>query len=443
MGSNVELKTKGDGVKAGEKAIASYQKQIDKLSEEQDVQKKAHSEIEDTFQEALEQMASVALPDTSDENLEAAAELFGAAHLKEVVQRAESRLEKFVLEVKKLEADEEFQQADNAIDAQTGSLSLDLQNVEETIAEHQEALKRYDFTAFWAMQEFQKTKGSTSPGFMDYVTFRFSRINKLRKEVMETLQVDSPEEALQDHEDLKASLSELNTRKSELEIHISRIKNKVQKHEKATEALADREAFQRQEARKALAKHLEFTDFRLFFDKAPEALRIYLAKLDALTQKKKYLGQSIEALQEQINDRQTKINGILKVLPVWKRKPYAKLSGDKTKWLVKLPERKRQSTNKYVSNSHKLYLGVYDYDDYDEYETFLVAGAAFIAYDAFANASGDMPYDGFAQNTLGEVAEFREEHGQSELPEAESAAEAAAVDELAEGGEDFESGDVS
>ncbi len=408
------LKTKGDGVHAAKKAIESYQEQINDLQTEQDAQRRDLQAASAQKREILAQIARTTLPSSEPTHLATASEYFGALHLAHTLELKKQEFETVLpAEKQALEAHAEFAEMRKNIAPKVGKLYLRREEIIENLQEHAKTIAYYEASAAFKKLAYRQDHYNTfAPRLLEYLTFSFTRINKFIQRAKTDLQTEDLAAAIQTYRTFQENHTELRAHYKELTARIESIEQLQSRYDELSYLLADKTRFLHESLVDALMAHLEGADAKLFFNKVPEAWQVYIAKLDALSQKEKYLKGIIKATEEEIKDRKAKIAGIQKVIPVWSRRPYAALSGDKSKWLVKLPQAKRQSTSKYTAHSRSMCSGIVEYDDYGSYQVLLTTGIAFIAYDAFASQAQGMPYDGFAQNILPEVADFREEMGQ-------------------------------
>ena len=102
-------------------------------------------------------------------------------------------------------------------------------------------------------------------------------------------------------------------------------------------------------------------------DNFPEGCRLYVGQLHALEQKAKYLTNAMEGVQQQVTDRQQRIEKIEQVQSKWKRSSRHQLSGDKSNWLVNVPKMKQQSTRRYTSKCGGVRDSIVSYEHYDDY----------------------------------------------------------------------------
>ncbi len=118
-------------------------------------------------------------------------------------------------------------------------------------------------------------------------------------------------------------------------------------------------------------------------------------------------------LAGEVQDRSKQLHSIQRVHSKWVHKPWAPLGGDKSKWLVKLPAMKRQSTSKRLRWMRSMHRNIVDFDDWDDYEDFIEEDDDFLPFDAFGFYGDErMPYEGFCQAVIDEIADYREECGQ-------------------------------
>lgn len=143
------------------------------------------------------------------------------------------------------------------------------------------------------------------------------------------------------------------------------------------------------------------------------AVREGLTTVTVLRAKATYLSQMRDHLSAELQDRQRRAQAVAAVVAKWSRRPGRALRKDATPWLVDGPARLRQSTTQTVQRVDTMRSGVVGFTDYLLYSTLLDSYAAahdqpVLPYDVFARcAPVRMPGDGFAQQVLGDVQEYR------------------------------------
>ncbi|MEM7390912.1 MAG: hypothetical protein AAF492_01085, partial [Verrucomicrobiota bacterium] len=136
------------------------------------------------------------------------------------------------------------------------------------------------------------------------------------------------------------------------------------------------------------------------------------ARCHALREKERYLLEMMGYFEEEIADREKRVQSIRRVQQKWKRNPSGPLRGDKTKWLKTVPEMKKTSTGKRTSGARTMRRNIHDYNNYDHYyHMWHHHHGGFLPFDLFGwRAEERMPYDGFNRQLLPSVNRYREDH---------------------------------
>ena len=136
-----------------------------------------------------------------------------------------------------------------------------------------------------------------------------------------------------------------------------------------------------------------------------------LSQVQGLQAKLAYLDDMIAYLTKERDDRRKRIASIDRTRKIWALKPHDSLTGDKTKWLVTVPEMKKKGIGKRLRWVRRIHRNVYEYDHWDDFDLYLLATDDFIPYDAFGyGADAPMPWEGFAREVIPDLDAFREQH---------------------------------
>jgi hypothetical protein len=137
-----------------------------------------------------------------------------------------------------------------------------------------------------------------------------------------------------------------------------------------------------------------------------------VGKAFGLEHKLEYFNNMLVYLQGELRDRRGRVQAIEQTRALWLRKPYERLTRDKTKWLITTPQAKQQGTAKRLRWMRQMHRNVFAYEAWDEFDLFLYEADDFYPYDAFGYGSEEaMPWEGFAREVLPTLAPYRESHG--------------------------------
>ncbi len=408
------MRTKSDGIAAARGAIQNYQEQADDLRRELDAVRADRADNERQLRETTENLATGLLPTHEISDVENAKRQTGASHLRQHLKELDKQRAESQARVAEIGADERYVRRELLIHPTTGDYSQKIREESENLEAFRAREAEFSFSEFlWLYRRgyHQEKQAGVFTSLWRVVTLASHREEKALGIVRQKLgskefrdlafDYDETREGVRRHEHELAAWQE---KKQEVLDLIS----------EREELLTWIENFPDESVRALriqLAGHLEGCDFEVLHGMVDAPHRVMTGKCHALTKKTEYLDNLKRFLRAEISDREDRIASIGRVQRKWSRKPYGMLRGDKTKWLVDVPNVKRESTRKRVGWSRTIHHNVYVYDNYDHYSVFLSHGH-FLPYDAFAYGGEErMPYEGFSRTVIPELDEYRDEFG--------------------------------
>ena len=432
------LKTAGDAVRAADGAIASYQEQIGLLAEEREAVRAQLAAVERDEEANARDLAAAWLPDAEEETAARADREAGGAGLAETLRRIRAEQDERVARIRAIEQDPRYADRELLAHATTGTLVMARAEAEEALS-----LVEPEFTRLnkdGDLQSAMRRWGKPEPeGFV-----RLLRTALLYGFLADHLRRRRDARLVERYgRDVASSIARFE-RVRDTHSHWTKELESISGQLAAIEALIAEHGELRREVeatragalgvlRDQLAAYLarvgDFTELR---SRAGAELRTLLTTGIVLREKQRYLTSLVGWLGREIASREATANKIRAVRGKWRVNPGKPLrTGDKTKWLITLPENKRHATKRQITQARTMRSGIYDFDDYLLYDRILDSAEDVLAYDVFARYSDErMPGDGFVFQALPDVELYRESYG----PPAFGAIDAAGMDGFAGGG---------
>ncbi|HIG28770.1 MAG TPA: hypothetical protein EYQ50_13600 [Verrucomicrobiales bacterium] len=410
------MRTKQDGIHAAQQAIHEYQRQINDLQNERRRIQASVEQVGEQLNQTLSDLAKGLLPSNERRPVERAANETGALHLPTALAELEQKRIDSVDEISTIEASENYINRELLVHSVTGEYSLKINEAEETVGAFKAVDEEYDFKEFQWLYEREHHKEKQHGGFKKFwraVSMASKREAKAETVVLEKLNAASfigcVERYEQNLENVEQAENELQSWKDKKQGVIDQVERrdflKAWVENYPMESVS--------ELRNQLSRHLCNCHYQELHDTIRPAGKVMVSKCHALSKKTEYFHDMIRSMDNEIADRQKRIESISRVKQKWSYKPYGPMRGDKTKWLCELPEMKRRSTAKRLNWTQTMHHNVHGYDRYDNYDAFMTAGVVFLAYDAFSyRADERMPYEGYSRTIISDLDGFRNEHDQ-------------------------------
>lgn len=407
--------TKGNGVQAADSAIASYRAQMAELESEGHAIASDGQVIQSQLADALAQAAAIVLPDAAPATLARAAQELSIGWLVSRRHELEQLRSQWLARLAAIEADPQFVQRESMLHPTHGALARERQQCETLIAQLEAHLARFRTETFQWLQarklQRQMGQGKGFAGFWDAVTFGGLREDKAKQRCAAELGYPGYAELEHDYEASEVRLRQVHERIGQLDAQRQRLLGLLEEHGELYGWAHDFEARVCQTLRAELAADLGRQDLRTVHMRIRSGARPSVARAHALQKKSQYLGNLAGFVQREAADRNRRIEAIGKTRLTWSLKPWERLTGDKSKWLLALPAAKKESTHKQTRWVRRMHHNIVDYEYYDDYDHYLDTVDDFVAYDAFAWAAEEpMPYEGFSRGVVDELDRHRREH---------------------------------
>jgi len=408
------LRYKRDGVRAGEEAIQSYREQIATLQQERDEIAQKKQGLFEQYQNEASNMAMGLLPYAEQATVSAAAAKLKFPALTVKLREQHEQLQRNKAEKGSIEEVDDWQQREILIHPTTGTLTEERNVLDEHIKHVKNDLAPYNnknFELLYSYKDQPEPSGLRKFGMQ--LTGRARRLRKAEEEILAKKGFKTKQEAFMEYEsqteELKRNLDLLDA----LNARIENIQALNQRYGELTHHIDNFPqlacAHLRQEVVNYLTSSYTLKEIR---DGITNGVRLHMSTLLALREKMNYLDELDHSLGQEQGDRKKHINKIQKVLPMWRNKPHDYLRGDKSKWLVGLPEQKRQKTAKVSNWSRTVHYNVYEYDNYYAYDRALDAYTSVLLFDMIAHSAADrMPYAGYVHHAMPSTAMYHNEYG--------------------------------
>lgn len=409
--------TKNDGVVAAKRAIANYKGQISGLREERLALDKDQDAIRQDQQETLEQIAAGLIRSGDRESVSRIAEETGALHLISTLDDLEKQKIESIQRTEAISKDDEYINRELLTHPVTGEYSIQLKEAEETESAFKSEFDQFDFKEFkWLYgRDYHKVSDADRGGFQKFlraITFSNQREKKAEEVALQKLKEPSFASCAEKFEKIQQALESAQEDVQKWKDKKEHILDMIEEKERLTRWVEDYPNECIQALRAQLVDHLDGCDLESLRDSIRPSAKVLIAKLHALGKKSDYVQDLQRYIDKEILDRENRVRSIDSVQRKWRRKPYGLLRGNKTRWLVDLPEMKRFGTEKRLRWSRTMRSNIGGYDHYGSYALLWGGAAGFLAYDAFAMGAAErMPYEGFSRGVIGELDDYRETHG--------------------------------
>lgn len=417
------MHTNREAIEAGEAAVRSYDQQAAALRGE-------HGEIRASLQRIREQRRALCmdivlstLGEVTPDSVAIASAQFGALRLPVLLRESQGLAAQQQAVIVAAERDPSFAALD-ALIAASGARVQDLSrqhsdlgrelarydDCEDFLALHQESLPAPPPNLLWAVV----WKVFLFGWFIDPFVKRARAAERAQRlERVTDLFENSLLEAIVDrYNKLPAEIERVNLEGSAAEGRRRELSALKDRHQKAVAEKARLEAALPDEVRSAFATYLgsceAWVEIRA---RVGEEFRLTISTIIALAEKMENLEQMSTYLGKEARDRDQRAGAIRRVIPKWRKKPHARLKGDKTKWLVDGPARLAQKTTTSVSRVHVMHETVYVYDNYTLFDRMVDRQIDFMIWDMIVHDHhGHFVPMGFCNEVLPEVAQFHEQN---------------------------------
>jgi len=407
---------KSDGVKMANGAIQSYTQQKNEFELEFKDLCSRQNTLHKQLQESMSQLCQGLIQSVDTAKIQAVAEETGALFLMSSLKKQFVKLSENESRSAEIGGIEEYCDRDKLLNPNNGVYTLAIAKEKGELKFIDDALKVYDFKEFqWLYKKgfHEEKEVNHFNKFMRFITLAPLRESKAEVKVLEHLKCSSFLSAAEEYDSLCVSKKEFEKEVQHWQSLEDELRGLIKEKAKVDKSITLFEVNCLSQLQSELASHLDGVDFSDIHQGIRPAGKILSAKCHALQEKIDYFENMKTFLKKEIRDRQDRINSISRVKSKWSKKPYDRLRGDKSKWLVTVPNMKRSSTTKRVRWMQTMNYNIYSYDSYSSYSTYMALDSSFLAYDAFAfGAEERMPYEGFTREVIEDLGEYRDENEQ-------------------------------
>jgi hypothetical protein len=433
-----------EGVQLGERAIDTYSQVCSDYQQELGFCSKVVAKLETSLPESCRELAASLLTSPATEVLKDLDTRYrlecvgpephpGNDHysyksaqrqsLSERRTRAEREVKRMVPRQREIENHEDFRERALLLDATSGSLTSEIEDLRARRQLRDTEFKRIWSTDFSRLYQETPPKHSVFKSFWRALTFAETREARLRESLPGTLGFANWDSLVKSFQETERELRELFFEIEARENRLSALQQLVEEHTQNAEWIGNFD--QKLQATMAAELTVFFSEkaradkasdifWREAFDRAPDAVKPVWARVLAPLWQLYYLDTVARFLVRERSEVESDIRKIKSVLPYWRRKPSAYLNGDKSKWLVTLPNMKLESSIKKIRWCKQIRENLGSYQDWNDFYLYRRDIPQFLPMDAFTWAANDpMPYDGFLRSIFPDVAEHRRRLGLS------------------------------
>ena len=412
----MRLKTKREGIQAAEFALNSYEDQFQGLKKLRKEIEDSRSKIEQELQTAYGFLAEGLLTSSTEASVKRVSRETGMLHLESARMELASANQAKLKRSQEIEQLHEYTAREEYIGVPHGiyTQAYEAAAAEVDICQRQinPYLQDEDFLHLLRRKEEGIGAGKK---FLEALIGIQWWLKRKEKRVLRRLNGRVMDQLFFDHQIAKNNLKAASEVLAEKKAQYDYVEGLAVEHQKLREEIEAYSTDSLRFLRKMLAEYLEsHGNLRQIHKHIRSEARIMLASIIAKQDKFNYYRQMAIELTREIDDRVHKAHAILRVQKIWKRYPTGYLSGDKRNWLVELPEKKARSARKRTSWMRSMHYNIEHFHDYTLMDHVLLVDATFLTYDLIARLGIErMPYDGFAQQVLREVREYRTAHHQT------------------------------
>ncbi len=412
------MRTKREGVQAANGAINSYRTQVDDLQEEQQSIRNDISKIEQKVDDLRTHLARNILINVSEEEVARVSTELSLPTLNEQLAASNRKRDENIRRQEEILNTQEFRDRELLIHPVTGEYTAKITELSESLIALEQSVKKY--TDIRGFKKLYARKDKPAPtGIIKFlrtitlIQYFASRIYERRKEnVLHELKKTTLGSVFYEYDEV---LQAYNITKNEHHRFVAlkqRVERLIEVNQELTEEISGFEQVTLEKLRKDILAHLKLiTVNKELREQVRKGVKVIVTSLIAQEEKMNYLEQMDNYLSEEILDRENRIMSISSVARKWSKKPYDRLRGNKTKWLITVPKMKSASTGKRVKWIKTMRINISGFDHYDAYDYMLEHNDDFLPWDVFARASEErMPYEGFTAQVIPDIEEYRESH---------------------------------
>jgi len=223
---------------------------------------------------------------------------------------------------------------------------MKLAEAEETESAFKSEFDKFDFKDFkWLYsRDYHKTSDADRGGFQKFlraITFTNQREKRAEEETLRILNEPSFASCVERFEKIQSALERAQSEVQEWKDKKSHILEMAEERDHLKNWVENYQTECIKALRAQLVDHLEVCDLESLRDNVRPSAKVLIAKLHAISKKSEYIEDLQRYIDKEILDRETRVRSIDSVQRKWRRKPYGLLRGNKTRWLVDLPEMKR------------------------------------------------------------------------------------------------------
>ncbi|MCP4352344.1 MAG: hypothetical protein GY795_43350 [Desulfobacterales bacterium] len=413
--------TKLKGIRAADGAIQSYNNQQDELFNQREEVRQNKNSVDQQLNEVFTNLGLALIPNFNSVYPSDVGNEIGMIALPGILSDMEAAKKQNETRKHQIEENDLFKDKEMLVHPVTGSCTKKIAEATKHIDNLSDSKDIYEqnknFQWLYRRKNEPEPKGFTK--IIKIIMFTESRKKKHLSAVLEKFEKETITEVFRKYEEYIASIETWSEERDEAVRTISEVDRLVQEYEILNEELLNYESSVVQKLREEVANYFSRCEFfNEIRGQIRKEARIMISTVIALKEKSKYLENMEDFLTKEIIDRQNRSQAISRVAKKWQKNPSGRLTSDKTKWLVDIPQMKARSTAKQVGWIGSMNRGVYHYNDYDRFDRSMDILETVLIYDLFArNAEEKMPYEGFSSQVIEDISTYREDYGEVDYSE--------------------------
>ena len=404
--------TKRQAMNEAKAAIASYEIQTRDLLAESAKLEQVVVDAQQTLAATLRELAEHLVPSMEKSQVERVCAELGSSEAQGVLHRADRLFERNQRRIANIEQDKEYVDRGQLLHPEQGPYIQVRDECLARVAAAEAEVAKYEFKAFyWLLgREYHVPKQQSGfQSFMRTVALVDYREKRALAEVEQHLGHHDFAVLAQNFQVSGDLLAQAQAALTDVESKINYILELLEVKKTLEIALVNHERDTIELLRATVVKTFKAARLAHVHDRIRPAARPLIAKAAAQIKKKEYCKDLVHYLELEANDRARRIRAIKSVLPKWNRKPFG-LIRSKSKWLVELPQAKREGTEKRLNWIRTMRFNIAGFSDYHAFSVLMhEMGEALLPYDVFGMAAGTrMPHESFTRALITELDLYRE-----------------------------------
>lgn len=358
-------------VQQGQVTLQSMQRTLREVDQAANRHQQQLQSLETSFEQALDELTAVNLPDLSRESIAKVRPRtgYGQFTVRDPLQKMAEERVTLTGRIQTIEADSLYINRDELIHPVTGSYTSQVNDLQQQVQAITQGIERFSRTSFFN-ELYALNYDTPNYPYRWWSSLRFYNDWKHGDEVSAALGFDSFRATREEYSRLLESRKELQGFLTTAQTQVKRVQDLVSSYDQAVYRLSNLEAVTLQECRQSLKEHLKFVDREQLFawsggDPSREAL---IKRVGGLEKKVEYLQQlADQQFGQERNQLQASITKLNKKVAKFSRPKYQNFRiarEESDLWLQDPSSRIRDRRERFWRD----YDVIYVYDRYDIYD---------------------------------------------------------------------------